>query len=149
MTLSSRSRAASSRMVHRSQRRLARRSIAQSSRLPTGRSSTTSRSQAGTLGALYAEALSNFGGCTGDGGGGTLVGQTAATNIYHLTHGRWADDPDRNDVVVSHAAASPGRVATDAAIRAAADAVGGERSPIYRAQPRPIPARSAAVASER
>src|SRR6476659_10774201 len=36
-------------------------------------------SQAGTLGALYAVALSNFGGCTGDGGGGTLVGQTAAT----------------------------------------------------------------------
>jgi len=28
--------------------------------------------QAGTLGALYAEALSNFGGCTGDGGGARL-----------------------------------------------------------------------------
>ena len=103
----------------------------------------------GTLGALYAEALSNFGGCTGDGGGGTLVGQTAATNIIDLTDGRWADDPDRHDVVVSHAAASPGRVATNAAIRATADAVGGERAPIHRAEPRPIPARSAAVASER
>ena len=44
-------------------------------------------SQAGTLGALYAEALSNFGGCTGDGGGGTLVGQTAATNIITLRTG--------------------------------------------------------------
>jgi len=43
--------------------------------------------QAGTLGALYAEALSNFGGCTGDGGGGTLVGQTAATNIITLRTG--------------------------------------------------------------
>ena len=41
----------------------------------------------GTLGALYAEALSNFGGCTGDGGGGTLVGQTAATNIIALRTG--------------------------------------------------------------
>jgi hypothetical protein len=41
-------------------------------------------SQAGTLGALYTEALSNFGGCTGDGGEGTLVGQTAATNIITL-----------------------------------------------------------------
>jgi VCPO second helical-bundle domain len=44
-------------------------------------------SQAGTLGALYAEALSNFGGCTGDGGDGTLVGQTAATNIITLRTG--------------------------------------------------------------
>ena len=44
-------------------------------------------SQAVTLGALYAEALSNFGGCTGDGGGGTLVGQTAATNIIALRTG--------------------------------------------------------------
>ena len=44
-------------------------------------------SQAGTLGALYTEALSNFGGCTGDGGGGTLVGQTAATNIITLRTG--------------------------------------------------------------
>ncbi len=44
-------------------------------------------SQAGTLGALYTEALSNFGGCTGDGGGGTLVGQTAATNIIALRTG--------------------------------------------------------------
>ncbi|HJW38158.1 MAG TPA: vanadium-dependent haloperoxidase [Candidatus Udaeobacter sp.] len=43
--------------------------------------------QAVTLGALYAEALSNFGGCTGDGGGGTLVGQTAATNIITLRTG--------------------------------------------------------------
>ena len=43
--------------------------------------------QAGTLGALYAEALSNFGGCTADGGGGTLVGQTAATNIITLRTG--------------------------------------------------------------
>jgi len=44
-------------------------------------------SQAGTLGALYAEALSNFGGCTSDGGGGTFVGQTAATNIITLRTG--------------------------------------------------------------
>ncbi len=43
--------------------------------------------QAVTLGALYTEALSNFGGCTGDGGGGTLVGQTAATNIIALRTG--------------------------------------------------------------
>ena len=68
---------------------------------------------------------------------------------YHLTDGRWADDPDWHNIVVSHVAASPGSVATNAAIRAAADAMGGERSPIYRAEPRPIPARSPAVASER
>jgi hypothetical protein len=34
--------------------------------------------------AYYAEALSNLGGCTADGGAGTLVGQTAATNIIDL-----------------------------------------------------------------
>jgi vanadium-dependent haloperoxidase-like protein len=44
-------------------------------------------SQAGTLGALYTEALSNFGGCTSDGGRGTFVGQTAATNIITLRTG--------------------------------------------------------------
>jgi VCPO second helical-bundle domain len=43
--------------------------------------------QAGTLGALYAEALSNFGGCTGDGGGGTLVGLQAANDIIALRMG--------------------------------------------------------------
>src|SRR6266700_6065648 len=36
------------------------------------------------LDAYYAEALSNFGGCTTDGGAGTLVGQTAATDIIDL-----------------------------------------------------------------
>jgi PAP2 superfamily len=36
------------------------------------------------LDGYYAEALSNFGGCTADGGAGTLVGQTAATNIIEL-----------------------------------------------------------------
>jgi hypothetical protein len=36
------------------------------------------------LDAYYAEALSNFGGCTADGGAGTLVGQTAATDIIAL-----------------------------------------------------------------
>jgi hypothetical protein len=36
------------------------------------------------LDAYYAEALSNFGGCTADGGAGTLVGQTAATDIIDL-----------------------------------------------------------------
>jgi hypothetical protein len=44
-------------------------------------------SQAGTLGALYTEALSNFGGCTSDGGGGRAVGQAAATNIISLRTG--------------------------------------------------------------
>ena len=44
-------------------------------------------SQAGTLGALYAEALSNFGGCTGDGGGGTAVGLQAANDIIALRTG--------------------------------------------------------------
>jgi hypothetical protein len=39
------------------------------------------------LDAYYAEALSNFGGCTADGGAGTLVGQTAATNIITLRTG--------------------------------------------------------------
>ena len=39
------------------------------------------------LDAYYAEALSNFGGCTADGGAGTLVGQTAATNIIALRTG--------------------------------------------------------------
>jgi hypothetical protein len=39
------------------------------------------------LDAYYAEALSNFGGCTADGGAGTLVGQTAATNIINLRTG--------------------------------------------------------------
>src|SRR5262245_8091567 len=36
------------------------------------------------LDAHYAEALSNFAGCTADGGAGTLVGQTAATDIIAL-----------------------------------------------------------------
>lgn len=36
------------------------------------------------LDAYYAEALSNLGGCTADGGAGTLVGQTAATDIIEL-----------------------------------------------------------------
>jgi hypothetical protein len=44
-------------------------------------------SQAGTLGALYAEALSNFGGCTGDGGAGTAVGLQAANDIITLRTG--------------------------------------------------------------
>jgi hypothetical protein len=39
------------------------------------------------LDAYYAEALSNFGGCIADGGAGTLVGQTAATNIITLRTG--------------------------------------------------------------
>lgn len=39
------------------------------------------------LDAYYAEARSNFGGCTADGGAGTLVGQTAATNIITLRTG--------------------------------------------------------------
>jgi VCPO second helical-bundle domain len=44
-------------------------------------------SQAGTLGALYAEALLNFGGCTGDGGAGTAVGLQAANDIIALRAG--------------------------------------------------------------
>src|SRR5262249_6297055 len=44
-------------------------------------------SQAVTLGALYAEALSNFGGCTADGGGGTGVGLQAANDIIALRTG--------------------------------------------------------------
>jgi hypothetical protein len=44
-------------------------------------------SQAGTLGALYAEALSNFGGCTADGGAGTAVGLQAANDIIALRTG--------------------------------------------------------------
>jgi hypothetical protein len=36
------------------------------------------------LDAYYAEALSNLDGCTADGGAGTLVGQTAATDIIEL-----------------------------------------------------------------
>ena len=44
-------------------------------------------SQAGTLGALYAEARSNFGGCTGDGGAGTAVGLQAANDIITLRTG--------------------------------------------------------------
>jgi hypothetical protein len=43
--------------------------------------------QAGTLGALYTEALSNFGGCTGDGGAGTAVGLQAANDIIGLRTG--------------------------------------------------------------
>jgi hypothetical protein len=39
------------------------------------------------LDAYYAEALFNFGGCTADGGAGTLVGQTAATDIIILRTG--------------------------------------------------------------
>ena len=39
------------------------------------------------LDAYYAEALSNFGGCTADSGAGTLVGQTAATDIITLRTG--------------------------------------------------------------
>jgi hypothetical protein len=44
-------------------------------------------SQAGSLGALYAEALSNFGGCTGDGGGGLAVGLQASNDIIALRTG--------------------------------------------------------------
>jgi VCPO second helical-bundle domain len=36
------------------------------------------------LDAYYVEAVSNFGGCTADGGAGTLVGQTAATDVIDL-----------------------------------------------------------------
>ena len=39
------------------------------------------------LDAYHAEALSNFGGCTADGGAGTAVGQTAATNLINLRNG--------------------------------------------------------------
>lgn len=39
------------------------------------------------LNSYYAEALSNFGSCSADGGAGTLVGQTAATNIINLRDG--------------------------------------------------------------
>jgi hypothetical protein len=39
------------------------------------------------LDAYYAEALSNFGGCTADGGAGTAVGLQAATNIITLRTG--------------------------------------------------------------
>src|SRR5262249_13022607 len=35
----------------------------------------------------HTEALSNFGGCTADGGAGTAVGQTAAANIISLRTG--------------------------------------------------------------
>ena len=105
-------------------------------------------SQAVTLGALYAEALSNFGGCTGD-GGGTLVGQTAATNIIALRTGDGRMIPIGTTSSFPTLPPAPGVWRPDAAVRVAADAVGGERSPIYRAEPRPIPARSTAVASER
>src|SRR5438552_2599439 len=44
-------------------------------------------SQVGTLGALYTEALSNFGGCTADGGSGMAVGLQAATDIIALRTG--------------------------------------------------------------
>jgi vanadium-dependent haloperoxidase-like protein len=44
-------------------------------------------SQAGTLGALYTEALSNFGGCTADGGAGLAVGLQAANDIIALRTG--------------------------------------------------------------
>jgi hypothetical protein len=44
-------------------------------------------SQVGTLGALYTEALSNFGGCTADGGAGTGVGLQAANDIIALRMG--------------------------------------------------------------
>jgi hypothetical protein len=37
-----------------------------------------------SLDAYYTEALSNFGGCSADGGAGILVGHTAATNIIDL-----------------------------------------------------------------
>ena len=43
--------------------------------------------QAVTLGALYAEALSNFGGCTADGGAGAAVGLQAANDIIALRTG--------------------------------------------------------------
>jgi hypothetical protein len=44
-------------------------------------------SQAGTLGPLYTEALSNFGGCTADGGAGLAVGLQAANDIITLRTG--------------------------------------------------------------
>src|SRR5256886_11451317 len=49
------------------------------------------------LDAYYAEALSNFGGCTTDGGAGTLVGQTAATDIIDLR----TDDGRMNPINVT------------------------------------------------
>jgi hypothetical protein len=95
------------------------------------------------LDAYYAEALFNFGGCTADGGAGTAVGLQAANDIIALRTGDGRMTP-----IVPDATAGSGRVAPHAAIRGAADAVGGGRAPICLAEPGPVPAGPAALASE-
>ncbi len=67
------------------------------------------------------------------------VGQTAATNIIHLRDGDGRMTPIGVTSSFPDATAGPGRVATDAAIRTTADAVGRECPPIHRAEPRSIP----------
>src|SRR5439155_11044740 len=70
-------------------------------------------------------------------------------NRYHRpAYGRWADDSDQCDVIIPDATAGSERVAPHAAIRGAADAVGGRRAPICLAEPGPVPAGPAALASE-
>jgi hypothetical protein len=92
------------------------------------------------LDGYYAEALSNFGGCTADGGAGTLVGQTAATNIIELR----TDDGRMTPINVTSSFPTlppgSGRVAPHATIRGAADAMDWGGATICPAQPRPVPA---------
>jgi hypothetical protein len=52
----------------------------------------------------------------------------------------WAHDADPCELALSDAAAGSGRVAPDAAVRRAADALGRERSTIRPAEPGPVPA---------
>lgn len=96
-------------------------------------------SQAGTLGALYAEALSNFGGCTGDGGGGTLVGQTAATNIITLRTGDGRMTPIGTTSSFPTLPPASGVWRLTPPLCITTDAVGWKCAPVYRAEPRPIP----------
>ena len=67
---------------------------------------------------------------------------------HHRSQSRRADDADRCEHAVRDAAARTGRVAADAAVRCAADAVGRQRAPIHPGESRPVPARPAPVAPE-
>ena len=62
--------------------------------------------QAGDLGVLYMEALLNPDGAAKV--EGRAVGLAAANEHHRPAYGRWADDPDRCDVIFPHAAAGPG-----------------------------------------
>ena len=89
--------------------------------------------QAGNLGMLYMEAL----GLIPDGAAkvdGSAVGLGGRDEHHRPAYGRWADDPDRYDVIFPHAAAGPGVWRLTPPFAPPQTPWVRERSPIYPAR---------------